>query len=90
MEQADRVEGAGPGPLQHPVWASPGPLPPPDWASAVLGLGQAVHWRIKDGEGVSQLAARKRTALTSGELLHRGKVTTEYQDKEAETHTDQL
>ena len=37
----------GPGPEQHPGWALPGPLPPPDWASAVLGPGQAVHWRAQ-------------------------------------------
>lgn len=56
------MEGAGPGPAQRPAWALPGPLPPPDWASAVLGPGQAVHWRTKDREGVSQPAAwRKKT-----------------------------
>lgn len=29
---------------------------------------------------------KNRTALTSGELLHRGKVTTAYQDKQADAH----
>ena len=52
------MEGAGPGPGQRPGWALPGPLPPPDWASAVLGPGQAVHWRTQEREGVSQPAAR--------------------------------
>lgn len=60
-ERADRVEGAGLGPEQRPGWAMPGPLPPPDWASAVLGPGQAVHWRTEQGEGVSQPAAFKKT-----------------------------
>lgn len=89
------MEGAGPGPEQRPDWPSPGPLPPPDWASAVLGPGQAVHWRIREKEGVSEPAARtphpnkkNRAALTSGELLHSGKVTTAQQDKQAENrHT---
>ncbi len=51
------MEGAGPGPEQRPGWTLPGPLPPPDWASAVLGPGQAVHWRTQEREGVSQPAA---------------------------------
>lgn len=85
--------GSGLGPEQHPCWALPGPLPPPDWASAVLGPGQGVHWRTQKRERVSQPAAgqKNKAALTSGELLHRGKVTTAHQvNKHTHTHTSSL
>lgn len=59
------AEGAGPGPEQRPGWPSPGPLPPPDWASAVLGPGQAVHWRTQERESVSQGGKNSKNKTTT-------------------------